>query len=220
MPTEEDVLNAIEDYTNALAAVTKSSDADTYKANATKLAASVGKLATTVGTLAGGAGAVIGPIAQAVVKIGEDAYLQILERRRYEALKAAVLAECIPIHNLALAEAVILTADDANANHAEDGILTSLQQAPKNLSREDRDKLETLAQGAAANVRARASVDPGQAAIKLYKLHNQLVRDVLSGKGESEAFIKALGDIATDVQAIKDAVAKKKSSSGTAAASN
>lgn len=214
-PTEDDVLNAIEEYTNALAAVTKLADGETYNANATKLAASVGKLATTVGALAGGAGAVIGPVAQAVVKLGEDAALQILERRRFEALKAAVLAECIPFHNLALAEAVILTANEANANHAEEGILTSVQQAPRNLSAKDRDRLDALATAAAANVRARASGDPGELARKLYKLHNQLVLDVLSGKGGSEAFVKAIGDLAPDVKALKDAVAKKNSSGGT-----
>ena len=107
-PTQQRVFMALDAYAQGLAAITKQSDVDDYKAAATKLSTSVGILASAAGTMAGGAGAVIaGRVAKAVTTLVLDIRMAALQRKRYQALRSAVLATCIPIHAVGAGEQLV-----------------------------------------------------------------------------------------------------------------
>lgn len=213
VPNEAAIVGALDDYAQALAAITRKSDVDDYKTAATKLAISVGTLASTLGTLAGGAGAAVGPVATAVVKIGTDAYVAILEQRRYEALKTAVLAACIPVHNLAYSASITLR---ARSNVAMRDLQYVANDAvhEKGLTQADLKQLYPMQMQAVATLRTVAFGDAGSPAMKLVGSHNKLVEEMLSGKGESLAFLKLAAELATDAKNLKEDTQPKSASAG------
>ncbi len=216
-PTENDLLNTLQGYVNGLSAVTNKTDATNYDAAAKTLSTSVQTASTAVGALAGGVGAAVGPIAGAIVKIGADAAKQILQYRRYEALKAAALAECVPVHNISVALSVLMSSDWDVARAADGNVLSLLQIATtKRLGSDDMKAVTVLAGAAVEDVRTNGATNPGNALTKIYESHNQLVQDLVDGKGESDAFRQLLNSLAGDVSTLKT-VTQTKAAAGTLA---
>ena len=213
---EAAIVRALDDYAQALVAVTRKSDVDDYKVAATKLGTAVGTLASTIGTAAGGAGAAIGPVATAVVKIGTDVYVTILQQKRYEALKTAVLAACVPVHNLAYAEGIVLQAHNAVGTRYLQYV-ANVTITEKGLTPADRQQLLPLQMAATAKLRAGTVDDASGPAKKLAQSHNDLVTAVLSGKGEPLAFLEAAGTFAADAKALQEATGKKAATTSPAA---
>jgi hypothetical protein len=217
--TESDILAALDNYAKGLAAITDKADSDAYKAAASKLSSSIGSLAGTVGAAAGGVGAAVGPVLKAVIDIGTHINLARLENDRYQALKVAVLAACIPVHNLAYAEATILSAKRSITADENRLILNDLSTPATYF--QDPQQNEAAMNQASANLRS-IGPDPSPTAIKIAQVHNQLLEAILSGKGQTDALIANVAAFATEAQALKSAIQVQKgsASSGSSAGSS
>jgi hypothetical protein len=153
---------------------------------------------------------------KAVVTIGLRINLLRLENDRYQALKTAVLSACIPVHNLAFAEAIILTAKQRIAADRNRILLNELAKPTAYFKGPNQNEQDTNT--AAANLRA-IGPDASPTALKIAEIHNQLVADVLSGKGQSDALLKNVSDFADEAKALKDAINSNTSTSSASAAS-
>ncbi len=207
-PTQQRVFMALDDYAQGLAAITKQSDIDDYKTAATKLSTSVGTLATAAGTFAGGAGAVIaGPVAKAVTTLVLDIRLAALERDRYQALKKAVLAACIPIHAIGVGEQVFMSAEYRDVQIYNKKILDSIMYSVPQKPNDEAIK--------AALATFKIPATPPDRVIKAFvKAHDKLMQDVLDGKGQTQAAMEEISGFAADAKALRDAFQTKKTASG------
>lgn len=207
--TQQRVFTALEAYSQGLAAITKQSDVDDYKAAATKLSSSVGTLASAAGTMAGGAGAVIaGPVAKAVTTLVLDIRLAALQHERYQALKSAVLAACIPIHAIGLGEQTFMSGEYSDVQLYNKKIIDAVMTAPPPARKANND---TLMQ-AVASFRTQTA-PPDRVVSAFVKAHDKLMQDVLDGKGQTQAAMDEITTFATDAKALKDAFQTKKTGS-------
>lgn len=188
--TEAEILRILREYGDALRAISNAADRAAFAKAADDLAETAGTVAGTLGAFAGIAGVAVGPAVQAAVQLAAFAAAQDLERRRYEALRTALLQTCIPVRTLARAAGLLAY------NHRADRVrwnTNTFIYAAQRVDHGGADRVTALEAGqqAAASMNT-LQVDPRVAAREFVIAHDTLVVAVSSGEGQEAAVVESL----------------------------
>lgn len=209
VPTEQDIFSALDSYAAALRAVSDADNRAALDAANAKLVSSVTALVTTVGTAAGGLGAAAGPLAGAVTGLVLEIRTALLERDRFVALRAAVVASCVPVRTLALAAGLILEGRRSiqlGLDNEVMGRAGQLSLAPRpNAAYADNARWAFAVGQEAANSAATLGPHPWVSAKALVTAHNDLVSVISSDRGQGLELLATVGTFARSVKALRDA---------------
>jgi len=203
--TEAEILQVLREYGEALKAISNAADRAAFDQAAEGLAETAGTVAGTLGAFAGGAGAAIGPVVKVAVRLAAFAAVQGLERRRYEALRTALLQTCVPVRTLARAVGLLVY------NHSTDRVrwnTNTIIYAAQRVDGGGADRVTALEAGQQATASlVTLRVDPRVAAREFVTAHDRLVVAVTSGESQEAAvmeslteFVKRAGELHRAVQ--------------------
>lgn len=189
--SEREIYRVLREYGEALKAISNAKDREDFDKAAGSLAETAGQLAGTVGSVASlGAGAAIGPVVAAAVSLIAHGHAQVLERRRYNTLREALIQTCIPIRTLVVATGLL---SEAHRRQRISWNEDTMEMARVQVNRGGTDRVASLerGQGAASSLNT-LRVDPRIAARRFVAAHDRLVVAVTSGEDQSEAVLTSL----------------------------
>ena len=201
--TKREIFAVLGEYGASLKAISDAADRAAFDKAADQLADTAGALAGTLGAFAGGAGAAIGPVVKGAVKLAAFGVAQGLERRRYQALKSALIQTCIPVRTLATAAGLLMQ------SHRGDRLAwnrSTMFYARQQVNRGSPNRGAALEAGqqAAASMNT-LTVDPRIAVQQFIVAHDKLVLAVANGEGQDDAVLESVTEFVKRVDELRRA---------------